>query len=222
MFEAFARRGDVVLLDEERGWERPESDDAMLQLAEVLPNSICISRDRFRDYATIHPGIVNSGRVRGYLVLTIDNTTYIMIRGLKRAVAIDDMKRQAASVVARTVPEVKALPTGIERNFDDFAHCAKKADGGMRAGHREVKPSKRALAAILDLASCSGDDDWDRNSLLDAKKEARRVHSARRNVRLRARAIREGSWRSVHYSRKRRNAAGIAVLGARLGYSRVA
>ena len=85
-----------------------------------------------------------------------------------------------------------------------------------------MKPSKRELAAIRNLASCSRDDDWDIRSLLDAKREVRRIRSARRDERLRARAIREGSWRFAHFSHKRREAAGIAALGAQLGYGRVA
>ena len=38
MLEAFVRRENFVLLGEEPGKERSESDDAMLQLAEVLPD----------------------------------------------------------------------------------------------------------------------------------------------------------------------------------------
>ena len=220
MFKAFAKREDFVLLDEERGGERSEADDVMLQLAEVLPDSVCISRDRFRDYAAIHPDVVKSGRVRRFRVLSLDNKMYIMIMGLKQAIVIDDMGNEAASTVARSVPEVKVSPISIERKVGD---SGPKVDGARRVGHPEVKSSKRALAAIRDLASYSRDDDYcDSSSLLDTKRKARLIHSARRYERLRARAIREGSWRFAHFSHKRREAAGIAALGAMLGYGRVA
>ena len=221
MLRAFARREDVVLLDEESVGERSESDDAMLQIAEVLPNSVCITNDRFRDYAAIHPGIVKSDRVRGYKVLRLDDTMYITIQGLKRAVVIDGMWNESASAVARSEQEAKASPISDECNVDDAGLCA-KVYGARRAGRSKAKPSRRALAAIRDIALCSGDDDWDNRSLLDAKREARRIHSARRNARLRARAIREGSWRSAHFSRKRLEAAGIAALEARLGCGSIA
>ena len=221
MLKAFARRENFVLLGEERGEERSESDDFMLQLAEVLPDSVCISRDKFRDYAAIHPDIVKSGRVRGFAVLHLDNMMYIMITGLKCAIKIDGMGNDASSVVALPVPEVKVSPISVERNVDDSVLCA-KVDGVRRAGRPKVKPSKRELAAIRNLASCSRDDDWDIRSLLDAKREVRRIRSARRDERLRARAICEGSWRFAHFSHKRRAAAGIAALGAQLGYGRVA
>ena len=218
MLEAFARRGDVVLLDEESGGVRSEADDAMLQLAEALPNSVCISKDRFRDYAAIHPGIVKSGRVRGYALMLIDDAMYIMIPGLRRAIVINDTRSESASAAVRSVPEVKAPPVCVEANADEYAPCMVAAGARRQGG----KPSRRRLAAIRNTASHRGDDDWDSRLLLDAKMEARRIHSARRCARLRARAIREGSWRFAHFSRKRREAAGIAALGAQLGYGRIA
>ena len=221
MLEAFARRGDVVLLDEECGGEKSEADDAMLQLAEVLPNSVCITRDKFLDYAAIHPGVVKSGRVRGYKVVRLDDAMYITIKGLKRAVVIDGIRSESAFAAIRSELEAKASPISDEWNVDDAGLCA-KVDGARRAGRSKAKPSRRALAAIRDLALCSEDEDWDSRFLIDAKREARRIHSARRNIRLRARAIREGSSRLSHCSRKRREAAGIAVLGSRLGYGRIA
>ena len=221
MFKTFTRRRNFVLLGEELGEERSESDDAMLQLAEVLPDSVCISGDRFRDYAAIHPDIVKSDRVRGFTVLHLDDKKYIIIMGLKCAIKIDGMGNDASSVGARSVPEVKVSPISVKRDVDDSGLCA-KVDGARRAGHPEVKSSKKALAAIRELASYNRGDDWDGRSLLDAKKEARRIRSALRNERLRARAIREGSWRFVHFSHKRRKAAGIAALGAKLVYGRIA
>ncbi len=221
MLEAFARRGDVVLLDEESGGVRSEADDAMLQLAEVLPNSVCISNDRFRDYASIHPDILKSGRVRGYALMLIDDAMYIMIPGLRRAIVINDTRSESASAAVRLVPEVKTPPVSVEANADEYAPCA-VASGARRTERPKVKPSKLKFAAIRDIAPRGGDDDWDSRLLLDAKMEARRIHSARRCARLRARAIREGSWRFAHFSRKRREAAGIAALGAQLGYGRIA
>ena len=221
MFKTFAGRKDFVLLDEDRGGERSESDDAILQLAEALPNSLCISNDKFRDYGASRPDIVKSGRVRGFAVLSLDDKMYIMITGLKCAVMIDRNGSAAVPVVVRSVPEVKASPISVKRNVVDSDLCA-KVDGVRRARHPEVKSSKRALAAIRELASSNRDDDCDNCSLLDAKREARRIHSARRNVRLRARAIREGSWRFVHFSHRRREAAAIAALGEQFGYGRVA
>ena len=218
MLKAFAMRRDVVLIEEALGGERSESDDAMLQIAEVLPNSVCISNDRFRDYAAIHPGIVKSDRVRGYNLARIDDKMYITIPGLKRAVVINDMGSESASAAVRSVPEVKAPPVCVEANADEYAPCMVAAGARRQGG----KPSRRRLAAIRNTASHRGDDDWDSRLLLDAKMEARRIHSARRSARLRARAIREGSWRFAHFSRKRREAAGIAALGAQLGYGRIA
>lgn len=221
MFEAFVRRGDVVLIDEESGGEKSEADDAMLQLAEVLPNSVCISKDRFRDYAAIHPGIVTSGRVRGYALVLIGDAMYIMIPGLRRAVVINDTRSESASAAVRLVPEVKTPPVSVEVNAVEYAPCAVASDA-RRTERPKVKPSKLKFAAIRDIAPRGGDDDWDCRSQLEAKTKARRVHSARRSARLRVRAIREGSWLSAHFSRKRREAAEIAALGALLGYGCVA
>ena len=221
MLEAFARRGDVVLLDEESGGVRSEADDAMLQLAEALPNSVCISKDRFRDYAAIHPGIVKSSRVRGYALMLIDDAMYIMIPGLRRAVVINDTRSESASAAVQLVPEVKTPPVSVEANVDEYAPCA-VASGARRTERPKAKPSKLKFAAIRDIAPRGGDDDWDCRSQLEAKTKARRVHSARRSARLRARAIREGSWLSAHFSRKRCKAVEIAALGVRLGYGCVA
>ena len=247
MFKVFAKRKNFVLLYEESGEERVEADEAILQIAEVRPDTVCISNDRFKDYAAIHPDIVMSGRVR--MVNVVDNfagTKYILIRGLKKPIEINVEGNVAASVVAwpvvpevkaspisvkgnvaasvvawPVVPEVKAPPISVEGNVDDSGRCA-KVDGVRRARHPKAKSSRSALAKIQALSSCSRADDWDNRSLLEAKRKERRIQSARRNERLRARSIREGSWRFAHFSHKRYEAAVVTALGAQLGYGRVA
>lgn len=86
----FNRNDFQVLPDysREKKW-RPEVDSIILQMAEVIPNSICISCDYFRDYAEIHPNLVGTSRVRPFRTNRQDSKLHLSIDGLLEEIVIE-------------------------------------------------------------------------------------------------------------------------------------
>ena len=61
----------------------------MLQMAEVFEDSVCVTQDRFADYASVHPSIVGTRRVRPFSVAMLEGRIIVLLSGLVRAIAID-------------------------------------------------------------------------------------------------------------------------------------
>ena len=81
--EEFAHGKDVSLV-------REESDLALLQAAQALPDSIIVTGDRLADYADVFPGIVATTRHRSFSVVRVDGRALLTIYGLKDAIVITD------------------------------------------------------------------------------------------------------------------------------------
>ena len=81
--EEFAHGKDVSLV-------REESDLALLQAAQALPDSIIVTGDRLADYADAFPGIVATSRHRSFSVVRVDGRALLTIYGLKDAIVITD------------------------------------------------------------------------------------------------------------------------------------
>ena len=113
--DAFARRGDVVLV-ENGGTGADEADCAILQMAEALPGSVCVSRDRFGDYAHVYPDIVGTSRVRSFSVAKIGGKTMILVNGIAHAIVIEDgdVKGEPATTCAPADSTQVAAKTEIQ------------------------------------------------------------------------------------------------------------
>ena len=212
--DAFARRGDVVVV-EDGGKSVAEADSAILQMAEALPNSVCVSRDRFCDYAHAYPGIVGTDRVRTFSVARLAGKTLILLNGIAHAIAVEE--RPVASAPSVDVPDERK---GLLAVADE---CLRHGD----APHAEriyAKVAKNDPAAYRALA-----DMYREGSAVpaDGKKAARYERLAResekrqrarsvRDHRLRAESLRCGlSVLGGHFSARRRKALGFAVFADR-------
>ena len=85
----FAARADVVVVEDGGRKDGGEADCAMLQMAEVFEDSVCLTQDRFLDYANVHPSIVGTRRVRPFSVAMLEGRIIVLVSGLVRAIAID-------------------------------------------------------------------------------------------------------------------------------------
>lgn len=224
LLDAFVGREDFALVDEDVGLEKSEADAIILQAAEALPGSVCLTKDKFMDYAGIHPNII-PGRILGFTVVKLDDRMLIAVKGLKRAISIgaaglkttfekssleheanDSQRDCVASVVTRRSGSTSAGGVCSERSAKRYA------------ARTVSKHSKKNLEDIRALVA----GDWDYREPLNDDREKRRAECERRYSRLRIQAIREGRFHLPHFSSKRREEAGLAALGAMLNYGRVA
>lgn len=97
--DAFARRGDVVIVGD-GGNGTGEADSAILQMAEAMPGSVCVTRDRYEDYAHAYPGIVGTDRIRSFSVAKAGGKSMILVNGLAHAIVVEDAP-----------PHVRATPS---------------------------------------------------------------------------------------------------------------
>ena len=86
---AFAQRGDVVVV-EDGGNGTAEADCAILQMAEALPDSVCVTRDHYGDYAHAYPGIVGTNRVRSFSVTRLLGKMLILLSGVAHAIIVEE------------------------------------------------------------------------------------------------------------------------------------
>ena len=85
--EALCNRADLVTKTFGR---RDEADLPMLQVASVVPESVCVTCDRLRDYAGTFPEIVGTDRVKSFTVSRLGGKAIVSVPGLRRPLVIDN------------------------------------------------------------------------------------------------------------------------------------
>ena len=116
--DAFARRGDVVVV-EDGGKSVAEADSAILQMAEALPGSVCVTCDHYEDYAHVYPNIVGTSRIRSFSVAKACGKTMILVNGITHAIVVENVQGRvgivpSASDVSVPAPEASsAVPRAI-------------------------------------------------------------------------------------------------------------
>ena len=225
---AFARRGDFsIVADGCREDRSGEADCAILQVAEAIPNSICVSYDHYIDYAKAHPGIVGTGRIRSFTVSRLEGNLVIAVNGLTRAIVVEPQQKgimdefEVGLVSGQS--EIPFVELGVdERRTGLLAVAAEYVRrGDVRNAERVYAKMARkdpaAYDALADLY-CEG-----QGVRPDAKKAARferlareskkcRVERELRDRRVRARAYRAGRSDLTHFASKRRKALSLATF----------
>ena len=126
--EEFAHGKDVSLV-------REESDLALLQAAQALPDSIIVTGDRLADYADAFPGIVATSRHRSFSVVRVDGRALLTIYGLKDAIVITD------PVAAETVEEPESVDWELEVDQEVLQR---------RAVRPQVESCRHGLLGVAD------------------------------------------------------------------------
>ena len=194
-----------------------ESDLAMLQVANAVPNAFICTRDRLSDYSGTYSEIV-SDRRRSFSVVNLGGRMLIAIDGLVDAVAIDppvaEVECEAGPVreeepaSAETETAAKS-ETEAECSFpDSFAKHARIADP-VRYFGRLAEKDADAYYALADHYSGKSARKERKYLRLAAVAEKRCRETLRRDVR-RFKAAKRGTILAGHFSRQRRNAVGIA------------
>ena len=133
--EEFAHGKDVSLV-------REESDLALLQAAQALPDSIIVTGDRLADYADAFPGIVATSRHRSFSVVRVDGRALLTIYGLKDAIVITD------PVAAETAEEPESVDWELEVDQEVLQR---------RAARPQVESCRHGLLGVADGCLHHGD-----------------------------------------------------------------
>ena len=193
--EEFAHGKDVSLV-------REESDLALLQAAQALPDSIIVTGDRLADYADAFPGIVATSRHRSFSVVRVDSSTLLTIYGLKDAIIIADPVAAEAAEEPESVdwelevdqevlqrraarPQVESCRHGLLGVADDCLHHGDVRRGLALLGRvaRKLPKIYREMADIFEADEATPDGTrvaarYDR--LADRLKKAQRERSRRK------------------------------------------
>ncbi len=158
--DMFMRRSDVVLV-EGGGTGKAEADCAILQMADVLPDSVCVSCDHFSDYAHMYPDIVGTNRIRSFSVAKIGGKTMILVNGIARAIVVEDGRMQKAatapgehSVSAQAATE-SAIDIAAPVVAQDADAVAAPAD--MPSMEANIPVGRGGLLAVADECVRRGD-----------------------------------------------------------------
>ncbi len=240
--EAFVHRGDIVVVGD-GGNGAEEADCAILQMAEALPGSVCVSRDRFSDYAHLYPGIVGTDRVRSFSAVKIGGKTMVLVNGIAHAIVVDGMEEVALdapsvqeppaspSVAPDATPvpaqaaaqDVRAgVPDGRGGLFAVADKCIRRGDakGAVRIYAKVAKRDPAAYRAIAEIYREGKVLPADHKKAMRYERLARKSEKSRRECslrerRLRAEAIRGGRCSIGHFAEKRRKALSMAARSER-------
>lgn len=205
--KAFAAREDFCLIGDGKDADRKnEADAAILQVAEAIPNSVCVSDDRFGDYRAHHPTLVGTERIRSFSVSRFGGNILVCVAGLRSAIVIDTSKPCETLKVANeenaAVEDEKIAVNGKTRTehkgiFGLADECFHRGD--IRKAERfylmAAKKDSSAYFALADLYEARGSsvadmkraNHYDRLGFRAAK---RKMQSERRLRRIRSYAKR--------------------------------
>ena len=205
--DAIVHRDDVSIIPDGHCTEgKYEADSALLQVAEVIPNSVCVSWDHYNDYASAHPNIVGTRRVRPFSFIRHDGKLIVSVHGLTEAIVIDEVKRHVdvegkGRIVGGTSGEhvVSVAKTDFAVSHGGLFAVADKY---IRRG--DVRNAERVLAKIAkkDPVAYEVLAMMYREGIvvsMDSKKAARYERLARDSVKLR-------KERDVRFRRRRAEA----------------
>ena len=206
--DAFARRDDVIVVE-----GGGEADYAILQMAEALPNSVCVSRDRFCDYAHAYPGIVGTDRVRTFSVAHLAGKTLILVSGIAHAITVEERPVASTSSVGDSDARKGLLAVADEYlRHGDAPHAE-------RIYAKAAKDDPAAYRALADMYREGSAVPTDGKKAAHYERLARASEKSRkaclvRDRRRRAEAIRSGSRFVSHFSAKRRKALSLATFAS--------
>lgn len=133
----FAHTRNVSLVHE-------ESDLALLQAAQALPDSVIVTGDRLADYADAFPGIVATSRHRSFSVVRVEGSALLTIFGLKDAIVITD------PVVSEPAVAAELEPASWEPEIDEEVLQ-------RRAARPQVESCRHGLLGVADGCLHHGD-----------------------------------------------------------------
>jgi len=224
--EVFARRDDFSIVADGGKDRREEADSAILQVAEAIPNSVCVSHDHYGDYAKAHSSIVGTDRVRSFTVSRLDGKLLISVNGMKRAIVVEPQREEVACDL-ETVSDPEDISASVADAGVEGRHSGlfAVADEYVRRGDAKSAVRVYAKLAKKDSAAYIALADMYRTGIgvrPDAKKVARYERLAQafvkrtrerelRDRRRRVQSIRSGRA-EPHFAAKRMQALNMVAV----------
>ena len=225
--DAFVRRNDVVVVGD-GGNGTGEADSAILQMAEALPGSVCVTCDRYEDYAHTYPGIVGTDRIRSFSVAKVGGKTMVLVNGIAHAIVVEDGQKEMSVTPRVPAAEVPALSSDADKangRSGLFAIADERirrgdAQGAVRLYAKVAKQDPAAYHALAEMYREGHVVDADskkaaRYERLARASEKRRRECSLRDRRLRAEAVRGGRHSVDHFAAKRREALNLTIFAGR-------
>ena len=214
--DAFSRRSDVVVVGD-GGNGTGEADCAILQMAEALPGSICVTRDRYEDYAHTYPGIVGTNRIRSFSVAKIEGKTMVLVNGIAHAIVVPPAISQHADVT--DAPAKAEIADGRHGLLAVAEECLRRGDeqAAVRIYEKVAKRDPTAYRALAEMyrggTAVSADAKKAvRYERLARASEKRCRERSLRERRMRAESIRGDRHFADHFAARRRKALNLDIF----------
>lgn len=228
---SFFDRGDAVVVEDGGRSGGSEADCAMLQMAEAVQDSVCVTQDHFSDYAKAHPAIVGSDRVRSFSVAKFEGKTIILVDGLVRPLVVEftDLEENkcgaAQATTEATAPKVREAVQAkpVVYREKEYSRTAEQllsrgeAERAIRYLGMVAKSDPGAYCALADVYRDGKAVPVDNKKAIRYERLARKAEKRARERDLRDRRRRAESARSGcayygHFSAKRRDALRVALF----------
>lgn len=180
-----------------------ESDNAILQCAQTIDESVICTNDHFRDYKAAFPQIVGTSRVRPFTCTKFDDRYLFTIDGFDSALAVSasPVEEAVEEVVTEEVSEAPARPRFGADAFTGAKGIIVRANASYESGNVKVAIRLFDTAAHMGdpeayrcLARCCESDRKRSNKLMKLadKLQKRNLNVVRRKLR-QARMVREAA-----------------------------
>lgn len=226
--DAFVRQGDVVVVAG-GGNGAGEADSAILQMAEALPGSVCVTCDHYEDYAHAYPNIVGTSRMRSFSVAKACGKTMILVNGITHAIVVENGQGQvgvapnasnvsvsapeALPVVPQTVaPVVAKVAVPVAETGNSIRHrsgllraageCVRRGDaqGAVRIYEKVAKRDPAAYRALAEMYRGGKGVPVDGKKATRYERLARKSEKSRRARNMRERRLRAEAIRDNRHA----------------------
>ena len=149
--ESFCNKSNVT-----RVCGSSDADLVILQMARALPDSVCVTRDRFRDYAVTYSEIVGTKRHRTCAAVTLDDKVVLSIDGLRDPIVIERETPQTAVVPEAVASDEVVFENVPQTILTEEVEASEAVFGEEVAVPVSAKPSRKGLLGVGDACRAKG------------------------------------------------------------------
>jgi len=210
---------------------KAEADLAMMQVASAIPGSVCVSRDRFKDYMKEFPGIAGTDRVKSFSVTKATGKKLLLIDGVHDPIVLEDTLAPVVDAGASHGAEKRGYMDSFGENGTISADArevrriagpedyASRRNGDFSIGDNAARHNPETFYALAD--QYADGDEADRKLARKYEKLGRTMEKRRREIAMRERRQyaeirKQCGYPKTHFSRKRMKSMRVMSAIARL------
>ena len=197
---------------------KAEADLAMMQVASAIPGSVCVSRDRFKDYMKEFPGIAGTDRVKSFSVTNATGKKLLLIDGVHDPIVLEDTLAPVVDAGASHGAEKRGYMDSFGENGTISADArevrriagpenyASRRNGDFPIGENASRHNPETFYALAD--QYADGDEADHKLARKYEKLGRTMEKRRREIAMRERRQyaeirKQCGYPRTHFSRKR-------------------